>query len=92
MKKRFSSKCDSHLKRVNVGNLVQCTYVQGDTEKYTFGLYIRVLLLYNFYKRVFEFICMTKKGVMVFLFYFKTRQKSSLFQLLPNIQLWCLIA
>lgn len=55
-------------------------------------LYIRVLLLYNFYKRVFEFICMTKKGVMEFLFYFKNRQKSGLFQLLPNIQLWCLIA
>lgn len=30
-KKRNSSseKCDSHLKHVNVGNLVQCTYEEG---------------------------------------------------------------
>jgi len=37
-------------------------------------LYIRVFLyyiLYNFYRRVFEFMCMTKKGVMVFLFLLK---------------------
>lgn len=47
-------------------------------------LYIRVFLyyiLYNFYKRVFEFMCMTKKGVMVFLFFFnkKKKQKTALF-------------
>lgn len=55
-------------------------------------LYIRVFLyyiLYNFYKRVFEFMCMTKKGVMVFLFFFKKKQPFSAF---TNIQLWCLIA
>lgn len=45
-------------------------------------LYIRVFLyyiLYNFYKRVFEFMCMTKKGVMVFLFFFKKKQKTTFF-------------
>lgn len=35
--------------------------VQGETEEKYTELYIRVLLLYNFYKRVFEFMCMTKK-------------------------------
>lgn len=55
-------------------------------------LYIRVFLyyiLYNFFKRVFEFMCMTKKGVMVFLFFFRKKQPFSAF---TNIQLRCLIA
>lgn len=54
-------------------------------------LYIRVFLyyiLYNFYKRVFEFMCMTKKGVMVFLFFFR----KTAFSAFTNIQLRCLIA
>lgn len=59
-------------------------------------LYIRVFLyyiLYNFYKRVFEFMCMTKKGVMVFLFFFnKKKNKKQPFSAFTNIQLRCLIA
>lgn len=88
-----------HLKHVNVGNLVQYMYVQGEKRNIPLDiwLYIRVFLyyiLYNFYKRVFEFMCMTKKGVMVFLFFFKTKKnKNSLFSAFTNnIQLRCLIA
>ena len=79
-----------HLKHVNVGNLVQYMYVQGEKRNIPLDiwLYIRVFLyyiLYNFYKRVFEFMCMTKKVVMVFLFFFKTKKtKTAFFQLLPT--------
>ena len=59
-------------------------------------LYIRVFwyyILYNFYKRVFEFMCMTKKrsdGIFIFLQNKKNKTKNSLFSAFTNIQLRCL--